>query len=135
MSDVDTNPPVITGCPVDSLQLTSPPGTVYAFIQWERPTAVDDTGPAQLISETGPRSPTFVVVNQSPQTVEYVFEDLSGNEATCRFTVSSVGKCERFKPKYKIVEILKDAWFDFSEWRFLFKQCVTTQEILVSNFS
>ncbi|XP_072037686.1 uncharacterized protein [Amphiura filiformis] len=90
VSDVDSNPPVITGCPVDTLQVISPPGTVYTLIQWDRPTAVDDAGPARLVSETGARSPTFVLVNQPPVAVEYVFEDISGNEAACRFTISAV---------------------------------------------
>ncbi len=34
-----------------------------------------------------------------------------------------------------IFEVLKGAWSNFSEWRLLFKWCIITQEIFVSNFS
>ena len=86
------NPPIITGCPVDNIILTAAPGTTYASIEWERPRAFDDSGAALLVSESGARSPTFVRVSASPVEVEYVFRDLAGNQAVCKFTISAVGK-------------------------------------------
>ena len=92
MTDVDVTPPVITGCPVGSIVLKITPGVTYALIEWDLPQTFDATGPAVLVSVSGARSPTFVKVNSPPYDVEYVFEDSSGNQATCRFTIGAVGK-------------------------------------------
>ena len=92
VTDVDMNPPIITGCPVNNIILTATPGTTYASIEWDRPRAFDDSGAALLISESGARSLTFVRVNAPPLDVEYVFRDLAGNQALCKFTISAVGK-------------------------------------------
>ena len=91
MTDVDVTPPIITGCPVDSIVLKASPGMTYALIEWDLPQAFDATS-ALLVSVSGARSPTFVKVNSPPFEVEYVFEDSSGNQATCKFTISAVGK-------------------------------------------
>ncbi len=43
--------------------------------------------------------------------------------------------CHEFCQVEKCTKWFKRAWSDFSKWRFWFKWCVITQEILVSNFS
>ncbi|KAJ8042437.1 Hyalin [Holothuria leucospilota] len=79
---VDTNPPLIVGCPDDitiDVDLSSG-GTEVSFTE---PTAIDDSGVDILSRSHAPGD--FFTVGET--TVVYIFEDFSGNNATCEFRV------------------------------------------------
>ncbi|XP_072013682.1 uncharacterized protein [Amphiura filiformis] len=81
---VDVTPPTIMGCPSDIIQ--NMPSGNFARVEWDEPTATDDSGTATLeFQNYFPGS--FFEVNR-PIEIIYTFQDPSGNEATCTFTVS-----------------------------------------------
>ena len=79
----DTTPPVITGCPTGTITVSTLAGECYGVATWGIVTATDDCHIATW-SQTHQSGQQF---NIGLHTVTYVFEDTSGNTATCTFNV------------------------------------------------
>ena len=81
---VDTNPPVISGCP-QSATYTVPLGTLGTIARWTEPTAIDDSGVVPTSIQSHQSGDNFMVgVTQ----VTYIFSDQANNQATCEFTIT-----------------------------------------------
>jgi len=80
----DTSPPVITGCP-SSLSFTAPFGSGGTPVTWLPITAEDDCSGVSLVSASHNSGDFFPIGNTS---VNIVFSDVAGNEATCSFLVT-----------------------------------------------
>ena len=80
----DTIPPVISGCPSGATAV-APQGQTSASVTWNEPTATDNSG--GNVQRSSNRSPGQTFGLGSTQ-VTYTFTDPSGNQATCRFTVT-----------------------------------------------
>ncbi|XP_072044883.1 uncharacterized protein [Amphiura filiformis] len=76
--------PVIVNCPSDVHKSTEL-GTLQLAVSWLEPSAVDLRGIATLQNATHRPGDVFPV--ESSTNVSYVFEDDSGNLATCNFSV------------------------------------------------
>ncbi|XP_072014293.1 uncharacterized protein [Amphiura filiformis] len=88
-TDPDTTPPLIENCSEDVI-LTVPVNQKFALVEWTEPTATDDGSGSVTLKYQTFKSPFFFVqVGSTPTTVEYIFRDEAGNEATCSFTVSA----------------------------------------------
>ncbi|XP_072016323.1 uncharacterized protein [Amphiura filiformis] len=83
--EVDRDPPNVQ-C-IDDVTQTVALNIGAAEVNWNEPTATDNSGTANLQSRTR-RPRTFFVVGNTE--VTYVFVDLSGNTASCSFTVHVV---------------------------------------------
>ncbi len=79
---VDTVPPIVT-CPRDVSQTTGC-NTVGTNVEFDDATATDNSGTANLVSQSH-RSRQFFVVGTT--SVTYTFTDPSGNRADCSFDV------------------------------------------------
>eukprot|EP00057_Strongylocentrotus_purpuratus_P028698 XP_011683172.1 PREDICTED: uncharacterized protein LOC578978 isoform X16 [Strongylocentrotus purpuratus] len=80
----DNIDPVIANCPAS---FTVDAGSnSHIFVTWNTPTATDDSGAVTQVS--GPSSNSAFYPAGSTNDVTYVFQDASGNEAQCSFTVS-----------------------------------------------
>ncbi|XP_033626668.1 uncharacterized protein LOC117289582 isoform X34 [Asterias rubens] len=84
ISGGDTIPPVISGCP-SGASAVAPQGQTLATVTWNEPTATDNSG--GNVQRSSNRSPGQTFGLGSTQ-VTYTFTDPSGNQATCRFTVT-----------------------------------------------
>ncbi|XP_033626652.1 uncharacterized protein LOC117289582 isoform X20 [Asterias rubens] len=80
----DTTPPVVTGCPTQGVTAVAQQGATSATVNWSVPRATDNSG--GFVAVTSNRSPGQMFSLGMTQ-VEYVFTDLSGNQAFCRFAV------------------------------------------------
>ena len=81
---MDTNPPVISGCP-QSATYTVPLGTLGTIARWTEPTAIDDSGGQPTKLQSHQSGDSFMVgVTQ----VTYIFSDQANNQATCEFTIT-----------------------------------------------
>ncbi|XP_033626670.1 uncharacterized protein LOC117289582 isoform X36 [Asterias rubens] len=80
----DNIPPVISGCPSGATGVASQ-GSNIATVTWVEPTATDNSG--GNVQRSSNRSPGQTFGLGSTQ-VTYTFTDPSGNQATCRFTVT-----------------------------------------------
>lgn len=79
----DTTPPVITGCPTGTITVNTLVGQCYSVASWGVVTATDNCRVGAW-SQTHQSGQHFDV---GLHTVTYVFEDTSGNVATCTFNV------------------------------------------------
>lgn len=79
----DSVPPVITGCPTGTITVNAMAGQCYGVAHWGTVTATDDCriGTWSQSHQSGDRFPIGL------HTVTYVFNDTSGNTATCTFNV------------------------------------------------
>ena len=88
LSLIDTEAPVITGCPAD-IRVTA--GTdCQANVSWTPPTASDNCSTPTLVSSTGSNSGVFGV---GTHTVSYTATDACGQVTTCSFLVIVEGAC------------------------------------------
>ena len=85
----DTTAPVITGCPLNAISVTTPAGSNSATASWTEPTATDDSGVAPTRSRSHAPGSSFPV---GTTLVTYRFTDRSGNSEICQFQVVVVGK-------------------------------------------
>ena len=74
------------------------------------------------ITHTHPHTPTYMYIHKPPQ----------GPHTYIHTYIMYVGETMMLESGNRP---FKGAWSDFSEWRYLFKWCIITQEILFSNFS
>ena len=86
--DEDTTAPVITGCPLNAISVSAPPGSNSATVIWTEPTATDDSGVAPTRSRSHAPGQSFPV---GTTVVIYRFTDASGNSDACQFQVIVVG--------------------------------------------
>lgn len=87
---VDDQPPVITNCP-QNMNLNVELGTSSVPVSWVEPSAVDNSGVANLISQSHFPNTLF---NIGSTTVTYVYSDESNNIAQCSFVVTvTAGEC------------------------------------------
>ena len=75
---------MISGCPSGATGVASQ-GSNIATVTWVEPTATDNSG--GNVQRSSNRSPGQTFGLGSTQ-VTYTFTDPSGNQATCRFTVT-----------------------------------------------
>ena len=80
----DTVPPVVT-CPEDIVVTILTGSASGAPVEWIEPVAVDNSGTANLISQTQ-QSGAFFGIGQT--SVTYRYADNSGNVGSCTFTVT-----------------------------------------------
>ncbi len=86
---VDTTPPTIDYCPQDIVQDINV-GVTSPAVSWEQPLASDYSGNVTLSPES--RIPEYFSPLRD-SSVQYIFEDSSGNQASCQFVVSfQIGK-------------------------------------------
>lgn len=81
---VDDAGPTISNCPsniVRDVEL----GTSFVTVTWTEPTAVDNSGSVSLISRSHAPGDAFPV---GSTTVSYLYQDPSGNPATCAFVIT-----------------------------------------------
>ena len=81
---VDTEPPVILGCP-DDITASADPQTSGATVVWFEPTATDNSGSVTMTSRTHEPGSFFM---SGRTTVAYTFEDENANVASCVFGVN-----------------------------------------------
>ena len=84
----DTTDPVFTNCPNNIVSYVNGPSAT-ASIDFPTPTAVDNSGVPPVVSGSVGSPHTMGV---GSVTASYVARDGSGNEATCTFSISVVGK-------------------------------------------
>jgi large repetitive protein len=80
----DSEPPIFTGCPTDTVVLFTLPSTCVAIAAWDVPIASDNCTPPQVTTN-------FSLSDSLPlghTTVVYQAEDVAGNIAQCSFEVS-----------------------------------------------
>ncbi|XP_072014222.1 hyalin-like [Amphiura filiformis] len=82
--DMDTTPPVITGCP-ESRGYDIPIGTKSRVVTWAEPTASDNSGMTLALSQSHRPGDSFPVGTTQ---VTYTFTDIFGNRAMCNFTIT-----------------------------------------------
>ena len=75
---------MVTGCPTQGVTAVAQQGATSATVNWSVPRATDNSG--GFVTVTSNRSPGQTFSLGMTQ-VEYVFTDLSGNQAFCRFAV------------------------------------------------
>ncbi len=80
---LDTENPVITGCPAN-ITVGNDPNVCGAMVSWIEPTATDNVGVASFTSDHKPGD-SFPV---GTTTVTYTAKDAAGNMAVCSFTVT-----------------------------------------------
>ncbi|KAJ8041572.1 Hyalin [Holothuria leucospilota] len=80
----DTTPPTIANCPPDQA-VTVELGLLSGTATWIVPTASDESGVAQIISQSNSPGDSFPLGSSM---VTYTFTDASGNTAMCSFTVT-----------------------------------------------
>ncbi|WP_040401415.1 HYR domain-containing protein, partial [Cecembia lonarensis] len=81
--NADTEDPVISDCPAD-ISVSNDPGSCGAVVTWTAPTATDNSGSVNLISNFAPGS--FFPVGST--TVTYTASDAAGNTSVCSFIVT-----------------------------------------------
>ena len=81
----DVVAPVVVNCPSDQIA-TYELGQQGLEISWLEPHATDESGIANLISQSHQPGDIF---SKGTTTVNYVFGDESGNEAMCHFDVTA----------------------------------------------
>ena len=86
LSTLDSQPPIISGCPLDITENSDSRTTVN--ITWTQPTATDNSEAVTLTSDYSPGD-RFPI---GTTTVTYTATDASGNNETCLFNVTVVGK-------------------------------------------
>ena len=84
---VDTDPPVVIGCP-SNVAVAAPSGTVTQPATWTEPTATDNSGMTPTVTQSHQPGDSFPI---GMTQVTYTFQDPSGNDATCQFTVTGNG--------------------------------------------
>lgn len=96
----DTTPPVITGCPTDTITVEAISGRCYGVATWGVVTATDDCriGTWSQSHQSGQR------FNIGTNTVTYVFSDTSGNTATCTFNVVVTSRAIKMDVKSDYVD-------------------------------
>jgi len=82
---IDTENPVISGCPSD-ITVNNDPGICGAAVSWTEPTASDNCGIDTFSSDRHPGD-TFPV---GTTTVTYTATDIHGNSTSCSFDVTVV---------------------------------------------
>lgn len=85
---VDTMPPTITNCP-DNMTKYVLSGSPDPTVEWNVPSASDDDSDVNFVNATNHPGDTFP---RGVTMVTYTYEDQSGNQATCVFTVMVIGK-------------------------------------------
>ncbi|XP_071853932.1 hyalin-like isoform X2 [Apostichopus japonicus] len=88
---VDTMPPTITNCP-DNMTKYVLSGSPDPTVEWNVPSASDDDSDVNFVNATNHPGDTFP---RGVTMVTYTYEDQSGNQATCVFTVMVI---EIFEP-------------------------------------
>ncbi|KAJ8036101.1 Hyalin [Holothuria leucospilota] len=83
VDEEDTQPPVVTSCP-DDIIVGVDGGRQSAVVSWNPPTATDLSGAVFQSHQFNPNTSFHLGDTE----VEYIFVDTSGNEASCKFTVS-----------------------------------------------
>ncbi|XP_022098072.1 hyalin-like isoform X2 [Acanthaster planci] len=84
--EVDSTPPVVTGCPNEGVFKAVPLGYTSANVTWTPPTASDDSGMASVtMSSNRVPGQSF---NLGRTHVQYNFTDAAGNQAFCDFVVT-----------------------------------------------
>jgi hypothetical protein len=84
LSTADNVNPIITGCPADiAVNVGSP--NCSNIVTWTEPTVTDNCSSTILLTSDHHSGDMFVAGNT---VVTYIAKDLSGNEATCSFTVT-----------------------------------------------
>ncbi|XP_071824326.1 uncharacterized protein [Apostichopus japonicus] len=86
VTEIDTIPPVVACVGLDVTE-TIPLNGVGTTVQFREPTATDNSGTVNLQSRTNNPGQFF---QSGSTTVTYIFEDPSGNTATCTFCVDVV---------------------------------------------
>lgn len=81
---MDTEPPVITGCP-DDQTIFIELGTLVGQAFWVPPTATDISEVASLVAQSHSPGDEFPIEST---TVTYLFGDESGNTALCVFVIT-----------------------------------------------
>ncbi|XP_063956697.1 hyalin-like [Lytechinus pictus] len=92
VSVIDTENPVITGCP-PSMTVPTENGTMYATVSWNAPNATDNSNNVTLTfnEEHTYRNSGLFPIGLIP--LSYTAKDASGNRASCTFTVSVIESC------------------------------------------
>ncbi|PIK58909.1 hypothetical protein BSL78_04221 [Apostichopus japonicus] len=83
---LDNEPPLVTGCPTESVIAFAQTGS-NTVVTWIEPTAVDNSGLEVMILQNASPGMEFPIGDFS---VTYTFTDPGGNAATCQFVVSVV---------------------------------------------
>ncbi|KAJ8041487.1 Hyalin [Holothuria leucospilota] len=80
---IDRDPPVITGCPLDAIQVNAPPTSDRAAVTWPDVDATDALTEVSLISSH--ESGSEFIIGQYEVSLRFV--DQAGNSAYCNITV------------------------------------------------
>jgi uncharacterized protein YjdB len=81
--DADASDPVISSCPTD-ITVSNDPGDCSAAVTWTAPTASDNSGSVDFISNFEPGAVFPVGTTE----VTYIATDAAGNQVTCSFDVT-----------------------------------------------
>ncbi|KAJ7327775.1 hypothetical protein OS493_026654 [Desmophyllum pertusum] len=93
---LDTEPPVFTDCPKD-IMIDDNTVTDYIRINWNRPTATDNSGVPPSVTSNRQSGALFRVPGS--HVVSYKAIDAAGNEATCTFRITLKRKtCPLYAP-------------------------------------
>lgn len=79
---VDFEPPMLL-CP-GNIVMTVLEGITERVVEWLPPEVSDNSGTVNLVSQSGMSGGTYPV---GTTTVSYIYEDASGNVATCSFDI------------------------------------------------
>jgi hypothetical protein len=80
----DIEPPTISNCPTDQAYII-PVGNQFMTVQWNAPSAVDNSGQEPIVTSTHNPDDAFPL---GTTTVIYTFSDQSGNVAMCDFNIT-----------------------------------------------
>ncbi|MCS4435325.1 choice-of-anchor tandem repeat GloVer-containing protein [Aquiflexum gelatinilyticum] len=83
MEDADAVDPIINNCPTD-ITVSNDPGDCSAAVSWTAPTANDNSGSVDLVSNFEPGA----VFPVGTTKVTYTATDAAGNQVTCSFDVT-----------------------------------------------
>ena len=86
---VDTQAPVVSNCPTNTITSTLPVGTSVVTVSWTEPTANDNSQLQVQVDQTNSPGQFF---RQGSEEVVYTFRDSVNNVAECRFMVVVTGK-------------------------------------------
>ncbi|XP_033625680.1 serine-rich adhesin for platelets-like [Asterias rubens] len=81
---VDTQAPVVSNCPTNTITSTLPVGTSVVTVSWTEPTANDNSQLQVQVDQTNSPGQFF---RQGSEEVVYTFRDSVNNVAECRFMV------------------------------------------------
>ena len=85
----DTTPPTVIGCP-DPISFNVAMGITSMVVTWSEPTVTDNSGVIPAITRSHMPGESFPL---GTTVVLYSYTDMTGNVATCSFTITIGNSC------------------------------------------